>query len=95
MQQSPFADERHDQEEEELWTDLISSEMDRWHPRRLPTDFRPEGRIRRFNRRWLLLIVLALLLATLAIALSTGLPRSLASDLIDLARLAQPPPVPM
>jgi hypothetical protein len=95
MQQSPFADERHDQEEEELWTDLISSEMDRWHPRRLPTDFRLESRIQRFKRRWLLLIVLALLLATLAIALSTGLPRSLASDLIDLARLAQPPPFPL
>jgi hypothetical protein len=95
MQQSPFADERRDQEEEELWTDLISSEMDRWHPRRLPTDFRPEGRIQRFNRRWLLLILIALLLATLAIALFTGLPRGLAIDVIDLARLAQPPPVPL
>ena len=95
MQQSPFADERHDQEEEELWTDLISSEMDRWQPRRLPTDFRPEGHIQRFNRRWVLLILVVLLLASLAIALFTGLPRGLASDLIDIARLAQPPPVPM
>jgi hypothetical protein len=85
MQQRPYA---HDQphEEEELWTELIRSEMDGWQPRRLPRAFRPGRRMQRINRRLLALIALAVVLAVLAVAVFTGLSRGVVSTVFDLGR---------
>lgn len=85
MQQRPYAHDQPD-EEEELWTELISSEMDAWQPRRLPRAFRPGRRMERIDRRLLALIALAVVLAVIAVAVFTGLSRGVVSTVFDLGR---------
>ena len=86
MQQRPYAHDQPDQEEEELWTELISSEMDGWQPRRLPRAFRPGRRIERIDRRLVALIAAAVILAVVVVAVFTGLSRGVASTVVNLGR---------
>jgi Na+-transporting methylmalonyl-CoA/oxaloacetate decarboxylase gamma subunit len=83
MQQRPYAHDQPDQDEE-LWTELISSEMDAWQPHRLPRAFRPRRRMGRLDRRLLTLMAVAVVLAVLALAVFAGVSRGVVSRVVDL-----------
>jgi hypothetical protein len=84
MDQTP-RHRRRDQEER-IWSELITAQLDSWEPAALPVRFRPRRTAETTARRLAPLAAALVLIALLAFVVLTHLPRGLVSTVVNLGR---------
>jgi hypothetical protein len=72
--------------EQRFWSEVISTQLDSWEPRSLPTSFRPRSATEAPNRRLVPVLAILVVLVLVAIAVLTGAPRGLVSTVVNIGR---------